>query len=65
MATTNKQQHLTVERSPINGMWIVSALLSDGMGAYLATARYAGYTKQQAIARYLEQYGNLITEDTY
>jgi len=62
--TTTQHQHLTVERHHC-GAWIITALLSDPCGAYYKTMRYEGYTKSQSVARYLEQYGNLITEDTY
>lgn len=62
--TTTQHQDLTVERHH-SGAWIITALVADGKscGTFYKTMRYEGYTKQQAIAQYLQQYGNIMAED--
>lgn len=43
-----------------NGSWVVSALLNDGDwgGAYYHSHQYYGYTKQEAVEAYREQFAS-------
>lgn len=60
----SKSEELTVERSYPSGAWQVSALISDAeSGDYYRRELYMGYTKREAIALYLEEWGSRIVTD--
>ena len=45
---------VTVERHPVRGHYVVSALVDDGAGEWLMTRTYDGYTKRAAVAMFRE-----------
>ena len=48
-----------------NGSWTVTALVADGKscGEWFRSVTYYDYTKKEAIAKYLQDYGHEIVEE--
>ena len=40
---------ITITRHPVNGAWLVSAIVCDNEGEFLMTRTYYGYTKVEAV----------------
>ena len=45
---TIKTEDIRAERHPVNGSWLVSAMVND----YLVRRSYYGYTKKEAVAEF-------------
>jgi hypothetical protein len=48
-----------------NGSWTVTALVADGKscGEWFRSVTYYDYTKKEAIAKYLQDYGKEIVDN--
>ena len=56
---------VTVERIPHSGGIIVTAIIDphDGYGAYYKSMTYYGFTVNESIELFVEQYGSQIVRD--